>query len=336
LQTEYSIVEAPDGPTALKLIGSHHIDLILLDVLLPGMTGLEVLSRLRPVRSRPPVVLISGAATVPTAVTGMQLGALDCLVKPFANEELLTRVRGVLAGRPTRNPVQQANRPVLLVGGDPGVIATLHVAINTRLPVSSAWTLSQASEKIRSQPYGAVVLDDSLPPASSLAFLQASRPLASTSSLIVLASRPEQWPITEAAGPATTLVVPKPYRVNDLLDHLGAVCVLDAARPIRFNSVLGRALDHFRDHFTGTLTLTAVAPAIGVSPGHLAALCRADLDMTPRQFVARVRVEMAKHLLRDTDMKIEAIADVVGFHDASHLSRVFSRYVKLRPGHYRH
>ena len=50
--------------------------------------------------------------------------------------------------------------------------------------------------------------------------------------------------------------------------------------------------------------------------------------MTLREFVARVRVEITKHVLRDTDMKIEAIADLVGFHDASHLS--------IQIGHHEH
>jgi len=122
------------------------------------------------------------------------------------------------------------------------------------------------------------------------------------------------------------------------MDHLATAFPMDRQHhtATRFNSVIGRAIDYFRDHFAGTSTLTAVASSIGVSRGHLASLCRTDLGMTPRQFVARVRIEITKHLLRDTDMKIEAIADLIGFHDASHLSRVFKRYVRSRPGRYRH
>ncbi|HKA56076.1 MAG TPA: response regulator, partial [Candidatus Binatia bacterium] len=83
LETDYIVLEAPNGPAALKLLRKCQVDLILLDVVLPGMDGIEVLSRLRGIRSNTPVILVSGAATVPTAVTAMKLGALDCLTKPF-------------------------------------------------------------------------------------------------------------------------------------------------------------------------------------------------------------------------------------------------------------
>ncbi len=337
LEGDFEVLEAPDGPTALALLGSHRVDLILLDVLLPGMSGIEVLSRVRAIRPKTPVILISGAATVPTAVTAMKLGAVDCLIKPFSNAELLTRVRGVLAGRPSPPSAHQSNRPLLLVGTDLGVVATLHVAISTRMPVSSAWTLAEASEKITSQSYGAIVLDDSLTPVQSLGFLRAAHPRVASSSIIVLSSHPERWTSSEFVAVGINTIIAKPFHLNDLMDHLAAACIVEREQPAkaRFNPVMSRALDHFRDHFVSTLTMPSVARVIGVSPGHLASSFRADLGMTPRQFVARVRIEITKQLLLNTEMKIDAIADAVGFNDASHLSRVFKRYVKLRPGQYR-
>src|SRR5436309_5894415 len=86
LENDYDVLDEPDGPAALKLLRSRQVDLILLDLLLPGMSGVDVLSRLRVTHPKTPVILVTGAATVPTAVTAMKLGALDCLVKPFANK----------------------------------------------------------------------------------------------------------------------------------------------------------------------------------------------------------------------------------------------------------
>lgn len=147
LETDYVILEAPNGPAALKLLRSRQVDLVLLDVLLPGMDGIEILSRLRITRPDTPVILVSGAATVSTAVTGMKLGALDCLIKPFTNTELSSRVRKALAGQSCSRPVQESDRRLLLVGTDLGTMGTLHVAINTRIPVTSAWTVPNASER---------------------------------------------------------------------------------------------------------------------------------------------------------------------------------------------
>ncbi len=124
LETDYVILEAPNGPAALKLLRSRQVDLVLLDVLLPGMDGIEILSRLRVTHRDTPVILVSGAATVPTAVTAMKLGALDCLTKPFSNAELSSRVRAALAGRSCSRPVQESDRRLLLVGTDPATIET--------------------------------------------------------------------------------------------------------------------------------------------------------------------------------------------------------------------
>jgi AraC-like DNA-binding protein len=78
-----------------------------------------------------------------------------------------------------------------------------------------------------------------------------------------------------------------------------------------------------------------VAGAIGVSSGHLAHLFPAELRMTVKQYVTRVRIEVAKQLLYDRAQTLERIAERVGFSDASHLSRVFRRYVGYRPGTFR-
>jgi YesN/AraC family two-component response regulator len=336
LETDYVILEAPNGPAALKLLRSRQVDLVLLDVLLPGMDGIEILSRLRVTHPDTPVILVSGAATVPTAVTAMKLGAVDYLTKPFTNTELSSRVREALAWRSCSRPVQESDRRLLLVGTDPATMGTLHVAINTRIPVTSAWRVPDASEKVKSRSYAAIGLDDSITPLDALVFLRAVGTRVVSSSVVVLAAHHEPWTASEFSTAAISAIVPKPYRLNDLMEHLAATIDRENHAIGRFNSVIGRALDYFRNHFAGHLAFATVGPSIGVSPGHLASLFRADLDMTPRQFVARVRIEITKHLLRDTDMKIEAIADLVGFNDASHLSRVFKRYVKSRPGRFRH
>jgi len=90
------------------------------------------------------------------------------------------------------------------------------------------------------------------------------------------------------------------------MHQLAESCILDQAHYTLapFNVVTGRALDYFEITLPDPHAYD-VASSIGVSPGHLANLFRTDLGMTPRQFVARVRIEITKHLLRDTDMKLE-------------------------------
>ena len=91
----YEIQKATDGRTGLELAESVNFDLILLDVMLPGLNGLEVLRRLR--RSTcVPVILLTARDAVMDKVTGLDSGADDYVTKPFAIEELLARIRVTL------------------------------------------------------------------------------------------------------------------------------------------------------------------------------------------------------------------------------------------------
>jgi len=92
----YEVGRAEDGRTGLEMASSGEWDLVLLDVMLPGINGIEVLRRLRSGGNPIPVVLITARDTVPDKVSGFETGANDYITKPFAMEELLARVRNLL------------------------------------------------------------------------------------------------------------------------------------------------------------------------------------------------------------------------------------------------
>src|SRR6185503_9610328 len=91
----FSVLEAGDGSEALDIIGAEHPDLVVLDVNLPTMGGFDVLSRLRLVHSVP-VIMVTGRDGETDRVLGLELGADDYVVKPFAPRELTSRVRAIL------------------------------------------------------------------------------------------------------------------------------------------------------------------------------------------------------------------------------------------------
>ena len=92
----YQVLEAAEGPEALRTILAVDLDLVLLDVMLPGMDGFEILPELR--RSRPslPVILVTARGAEEDRVRGLKGGADDYVVKPFSRPELLARVEAVL------------------------------------------------------------------------------------------------------------------------------------------------------------------------------------------------------------------------------------------------
>jgi two-component system copper resistance phosphate regulon response regulator CusR len=92
------------GDDGLHLARSVAYDLIILDVMLPGLTGWSVLSTLRQSGRESPVLFLTAKDTVDDRVKGLELGADDYLVKPFAFSELLARVRSILRRGPARQP----------------------------------------------------------------------------------------------------------------------------------------------------------------------------------------------------------------------------------------
>ena len=88
----YETDKALDGRAGLELARQGDYDLILLDIMLPGLNGMEVLRRLRQEKSTP-VILLTARDSVMDKVAGLDAGAMDYITKPFAIEELLARIR---------------------------------------------------------------------------------------------------------------------------------------------------------------------------------------------------------------------------------------------------
>ncbi|NIK77547.1 two-component system response regulator ResD [Paenibacillus castaneae] len=91
----YTIDEAEDGETALRLASSTDYALILLDVMLPGIDGIEVCSRLRQVKATP-VIMLTAKGEEMNRVQGFEVGADDYVVKPFSPREVIYRVKAIL------------------------------------------------------------------------------------------------------------------------------------------------------------------------------------------------------------------------------------------------
>jgi len=96
LKDRYEVLEAEDGPSSLELVGSHPVNLVLLDVRLPGMEGIQVLERVKTIDEGIEVIMVTAVKTIRTAVEAIRLGAYDYITKPFEVEEILSAVNRVL------------------------------------------------------------------------------------------------------------------------------------------------------------------------------------------------------------------------------------------------
>jgi DNA-binding response OmpR family regulator len=109
-ESGYVVDAVPDGAAALEYLRSYHYEAVVLDWRMPVTSGLEVIKRLRQQGSAVPVLMLTARDTVLDRVTGLDEGADDYLVKPFAFSELLARLRALQRREPA---VQQ---PVLAIG----------------------------------------------------------------------------------------------------------------------------------------------------------------------------------------------------------------------------
>ncbi len=104
----FAVEEAPDGPAALEAVARAAPDMVLLDVMLPGIDGLEVCRRLRAAHPLLYILMLTARAAELDRVVGLEVGADDYVAKPFSLQELVARVRSV--SRRLRLLAEQAER----------------------------------------------------------------------------------------------------------------------------------------------------------------------------------------------------------------------------------
>jgi phosphate regulon transcriptional regulator PhoB len=111
----FDVIAATDGQAGLEVVKRHRPDLVVLDLMMPGLDGLQVCQRLRsdPRQGRIPVIMLTAKATEADRVVGLELGADDYITKPFSPREVVARVKAVL-----RRSVPHQDEPQFIRSGD--------------------------------------------------------------------------------------------------------------------------------------------------------------------------------------------------------------------------
>jgi two-component system, OmpR family, alkaline phosphatase synthesis response regulator PhoP len=146
---QFDAISATDGQTGLDIATRHRPDLIVLDLMMPGMDGLEVCRRLRnePKTSRIPVIMLTARATEADRIVGLEMGSDDYLTKPFSPRELVARVKAVL-----RRAGQQEEPPELLRYGLIAVDVKRHEVTSDGVPVQLTATEFRILQFLASRP----------------------------------------------------------------------------------------------------------------------------------------------------------------------------------------
>ena len=309
---DYEVLTTTTGADALAVVRSRRVDCVLLDLLIPGLDGLQVLAEIKTVDPGLDVILVSGLSQPQAVATAMKLGAFEYLVKPFAEEDLLDLVaEGV-----SRRRADVAT--LLLISDDAGVIASIAVILEPHTTFATAVPrLDMLPDPSRHAP--SVVIYDS----------GVAAPLA--------ANFVER--LHERYSRSKILVVPRPFQLDDVLQRITILAPglwELSVHSSRLGAPLLRLMDFVAKSYHQPLGAQDLARAVGYSVHHLAHIAHERLGVSLMEYLTRFRFEVARHLLTATDLTIDQIADEAGFSNASHLSRVFLGQSGRRPGDYRH
>jgi DNA-binding response OmpR family regulator len=127
---KYDVVTAMDGEAAYKLQHSQHPDLIILDLMLPRMSGLELCRKLRTEGEQVPILMLTARSEEADRVLGLDLGADDYLIKPFSVPELMARIRALL-----RRSLSASGLPSILKFGQVEIDFQKYVARRRGKPI---------------------------------------------------------------------------------------------------------------------------------------------------------------------------------------------------------
>ena len=144
----YEFLGAATGQEGLALAEREAPDLVLLDVKMPGMDGIEVLERLRNMNDQLPIVVISGHGTISTAVEATKKGAWDFIEKPFASERVLVSLRNALDQRQLRDENRSLKKAVEVrhqMIGESGVLSQIMAALSRAAPTNASVLISGES-----------------------------------------------------------------------------------------------------------------------------------------------------------------------------------------------
>jgi AraC-like DNA-binding protein/CheY-like chemotaxis protein len=350
LGDQYEVLGAHDGPAALAMLDSHEVDVVLLDLRLPGVYGLELLAQINATRPRIKVIILTAILSVRTAVEAMKNGAFHYLTKPFSGEELCLLIKTAL--RSDRDDARDLSRPqqasrhtpgagasVLFVGSALGPLVTLKLMLEQYVKADVAADTTIALRWLSQHLPALLVAHESLLSSDRTRLVRIVQSMAPACPVLLVSGG-----ASSSALPAELATLPMykltgdPGCLERLLQELIEVLAIRhtaVAPPPAFSPCVVRALSYISSHYAEALQVVTVAEAIGVSAGHLAHLFPVELRVTVKEYVTKVRIEVAKQLLYERGYTLDHIAEQVGFSDASHFSRVFLRYAGYRPGTYR-
>jgi AraC-like DNA-binding protein len=228
-------------------------------------------------------------------------------------------------------------RRVLVVGRDPGITAVIAVGLRPRFETRTVIAISDALAQIGREPFSLIIADLILGDIDAAFSVRALAARSPGCQIIVIGSTEQAVLLDRLSGLNVYGFFTRPVDYGGLFARVSSISG-DDFQPAGLAALSRRSakvLDFLSGHYADSFDLHALARAVGVSPGNLTRAFLHDTKRSPRSFRCEVRVEVAKQILVHEDYKLDLVAEMTGFVDGSHLSRVFRVHTGRSPGQYR-
>lgn len=266
LEDHFDVATAASGREALDMLARQRVDVMLLDLRMPEMTGEEVLTRLRAARAHPPVIVMTVIDKLKTVVECIKLGAVDYVTKPWERGEVAATIQRILREA-------QASPGVLLVSDHPAALVPVALALEGSVRVRTMSVAAALASNFSAQVVVVHAPDD--PKRSVISKLARRFPLAAS-----------VWVEDEPSNLVKTL--------SDLHAHLSGVDVPGG----QLSRTVVTAIDVMVRHCDDPLTIDEIAQRVGVSKDHLIRVFRDFFGLTAGAYYVRLRIAVACRLFK--------------------------------------
>lgn len=346
----YRVFVASDGEEALEIIRTRPIDILVTDIRMPGMDGLELTGEAKAINPELKIIVISGHAEFELAQASIRLGVEDYLLKPFRTKRLLEvveKARGKLEKERERRRLAQQQeqmarhsleerftRVFSWLANPDQFLSQPQVPIRLRLgEILKSGTLQELVEEIcllhRS-------MDEAREDADRLLIILNDVVITTLSTIGDLGFDLEKGigiMGKHLPSNAETQFADLKKWVEDFLFDINSL--VESGQGQSMEQLIHSVKVYVEEHYRSGVTLNTMAAKLNMSPSQLSKLFLEYAGEHFSDYVTGLKVKKAKELLKGTDDRIYEIADYLGFSDAYYFSSWFKRTVGCSPTEYR-
>lgn len=321
-----------NGECAFKFIQKNNVDLIISDIVMPGMNGFELVEKAREINPNVKIIFVSGYTDAKYLLEALKLNATDFIFKSIDFAELDEAIERVVKSRQRENRLEMLEKQV-----------GQNIAILVK---------QQIEEKTTSRIIGAIIDGNkSLITETVQTAFETSSTMSSDDRnnflfhILLLPTQILQNTKSEERGP---------YRsVESLLGNfmqcktnteksdfiLSALVkaseIYSVSGKKESNAVISAVINEINGHFKEQISVSSLAENVKLSPAYLCVLFKQVTGLTINQYITQTRLQKAKEMLKDVKYSIEEICYETGYLSTSYFSRLFKQTTGLAPSEYR-